>query len=672
MNLRDDKYYPRSQMDDDRDFHRSYASGTYNSRDNTDGGWMHRDSPEFNFSTEAYKDLGIDPGSEREPLRGGDPMEAGSTSLTVDTNIDVYVDGDPVELSEDDQELARKKKELQLIEQQIILKKASIAMKQVAPILKAAEIEKMNKRKFTDVKDNLEQQQTLKYGEDVPFKDRIHGILQKRKKPQESPSKASAEPAEGSLNHPKALFQPPKVVKSFVEKMNASILRKDGSLTDSPPKNNEEEHPLKLRVKNLMERRLNPGSALPSSHQVLKVEPGPPIQNPTNPDPEQNLAARGFQRFLNLLNKGVDMNLLSKIVNGVPSEDEVLQHGPPESQIQGSHSGAPRRDHSRSLSGEGRTGGTLGDTQTHSLLRRKSPLRIEITDSRPDCPPVEAKKEVNPEDERKYGQMHSLLQTIGLDLGVEEVGQLSNRIQERLYGKKGHKETERERREGERKRRDRERQKESEQKGHHSSVSSDSNSPSPLPRLRSPRKASRDSRGGVRHRNSRDRDWDRGLEESKEPPIPALAYSVPAHHIPFPPPASVDVTSTYSPPPQPPYMAPHGCHYPNAMPPAWGYALAPAPLSLYSQTYPQPYLPTPYPFDGPSAAISQSQASYQTPGFPLHPHTGFQGPSQAGVKNKQKEWPRPRCLLSVPAARVPNTKKKKKKKKTKIGTILNV
>lgn len=671
MNLRDDKYCPRSQLDDTRDFHRSYASRTYNSREYADGGWEYRDSPEMNFSTEAYRDLGIDPVCEREPLRGGDPMEAGSTSLIVDQDIDVDFDGEPVELSEDDQELARKKKELQLIEQQIIQKKASIAMKQVAPILKTMEIEKMKKRKFAEVKNDLEQHQTTKYVKDVSFKDRIHGILQKREKPQENPPKASAKPAIGSLNQPKALFQPPKVAKSFVEKMNASILRNEGSVKDSPPKNHEEEHPLKLRVKDLMERRLNPGGALPSSREVLKVEPGPPIQNPVHPDPEQGPAARGFQRFLNILNKGVDMNLLSKIVNGIPSEDEVLLHGPPQSQIPGSHSGAPRRDHSRSLSGEGRTGGILGDSHTHSLLRPKSPLRIEVMDSRPDCPPVEAKKEVNPEDERKYGQMHDLLQTIGLDLGVEEVGQLSNRIQERLYGKKGHKETERERRDGERKRRDRERQKESEQKGHHSSLSSDSTSPSPRPHLRSPRKASRDSRGDVRHRNSMDRDWDRGLEESKEPSIPALAYTIPTHHIPFPPPASVDVTSTYTPPPPPQYMAPNVCHYPSAMPPAWGYAPGPTPFSLYSQTYPQQYPTTPYYFDGPSAAFSQSQASYQTPGYPLHPDTGFQGPSQVCVN--QKVLSRPRCLLSVPAALLPNTKQKKKKKKKKIkAKVLNV
>lgn len=50
-------------------------------------------------------------------------------------------------------------------------------------------------------------------------------------------------------------------------------------------------------------------------------------------------------------------------------------------------------------------------------------------------PSVE-KVTMTPEDEQKRKQMQDVLQAIGVDLGFEELGQMSHRIQERLYGKK--------------------------------------------------------------------------------------------------------------------------------------------------------------------------------------------------------------------------------------------
>ncbi|XP_014849195.1 PREDICTED: WW domain-binding protein 11-like [Poecilia mexicana] len=43
---------------------------------------------------------------------------------------------------------------------------------------------------------------------------------------------------------------------------------------------------------------------------------------------------------------------------------------------------------------------------------------------------------MTPEDEQKRKQMQDVLQAIGVDLGLEELGQMSHRIQERLYGKR--------------------------------------------------------------------------------------------------------------------------------------------------------------------------------------------------------------------------------------------
>lgn len=46
------------------------------------------------------------------------------------------------------------------------------------------------------------------------------------------------------------------------------------------------------------------------------------------------------------------------------------------------------------------------------------------------------KMTLTPEDEHKHKQMQDVLQAIGMNLGFEELGQMSHRIQERLYGKK--------------------------------------------------------------------------------------------------------------------------------------------------------------------------------------------------------------------------------------------
>lgn len=43
---------------------------------------------------------------------------------------------------------------------------------------------------------------------------------------------------------------------------------------------------------------------------------------------------------------------------------------------------------------------------------------------------------LTPEEEHKHRQMQDVLQAIGMNLGFEELGQMSHRIQERLYGKK--------------------------------------------------------------------------------------------------------------------------------------------------------------------------------------------------------------------------------------------
>lgn len=59
--------------------------------------------------------------------------------------------------------------------------------------------------------------------------------------------------------------------------------------------------------------------------------------------------------------------------------------------------------------------------------------------------PTQAQVKVTQEEEQKCKEMQHLFQTIGMDLGLEELGKMSNRIQQRLYGNR----EDRERRESE-------------------------------------------------------------------------------------------------------------------------------------------------------------------------------------------------------------------------------
>lgn len=86
-----------------------------------------------------------------------------------------------------------------------------------------------------------------------------------------------------------------------------------------------------------------------------------------------------------------------------------------------SHALAPAKPQQRSLSPE-------RSSDAEKCLPR--------TDGRDASKPPVAERVLTPEEEQKRRQMQGVLQAIGLDLGFEELGQMSSRIQERLYGKK--------------------------------------------------------------------------------------------------------------------------------------------------------------------------------------------------------------------------------------------
>eukprot|EP00063_Salmo_salar_P057334 XP_014032169.1 PREDICTED: eukaryotic translation initiation factor 3 subunit A-like [Salmo salar] len=295
-------------------------------------------------------------------------LRGSGAPFSPDTDGDV--DGDPVQPSVD-LELARKKKELAVIEEKIARKKAVLATRQLKLGVKdmpkkqtasttvkgMSKQTKMNNtifKTYNNVADRLSRVC-------LPLKRRVLDILSK-----DTPAKLKKQ-----------------------NKMRAL------ELMISAPLENEEAHP--LRVKALMNQRRYPDNE--------EVVPDDKLHNPTIQRPvhslrtqEQDKAATGFQRFLNVLNEGVDINKLSKIVN---DENELLIVGEKLPQVWPS----------------------LPEGHVDSSSRSKSS-------------PVEEKK-VRLEDEQQYEQMQTLLEIVGLDLGVEELGQLTDRTNDRLYGKMG-------------------------------------------------------------------------------------------------------------------------------------------------------------------------------------------------------------------------------------------
>ncbi|XP_019939234.2 zinc finger protein 318-like [Paralichthys olivaceus] len=302
-----------------------------------------------------------------------------------------------------DEELVRKCDELREIQQKIILKKAALALKTLEPGF-SSDAETRN-------------------GESL--RDRVNLILQQRH----------------------SLGVLPKIL-SPKRRLNSS---KDALLL--------EDHPLKLRVKALMKQRCSVPRVLPSNTEALDVTPPPPSQRVTSPAREET-CNMGFQRFLSILNKGVDINLLSRIVNedgeNLDLGEELLNIEPSAvedksemGESQGSHSSA-------SLP---RCSGTDGGGRETSLPSREKSLNDRpslcgdeeknmnekgddsLCFSRESHSPPAVKKKKKKEEEppkvdEQHEQLQNILKTLGLSLEVEEMSKLADRTQERLYGKK--------------------------------------------------------------------------------------------------------------------------------------------------------------------------------------------------------------------------------------------
>ncbi|XP_068177493.1 uncharacterized protein [Antennarius striatus] len=200
----------------------------------------------------------------------------------------------------------------------------------------------------------------------------------------------------------------------------------------------QEDHPLKLRVKALMRTRTR--------------TPDTQVSDTAPPGPGDAGISPGFQRFLSILNNGVDMNWLSRIVNDdgdqeppniqpLAVENQSGQFFMGQSQGSTSRPSLPgprhmnnNRDRKSTLSSQE---GPLIPQQGQNnqpieplpgCHRSKSPLPVMKKRKEGD--------EENPKVEEQHQQLQNVLKSLGLSWEEEEMTELAKRTQERLYGKK--------------------------------------------------------------------------------------------------------------------------------------------------------------------------------------------------------------------------------------------
>lgn len=169
--------------------------------------------------------------------------------------------------------------------------------------------------------------------------------------------------------------------------------------------------------------------------------------------PDENKPSKGFQRFLDILNRGVNVATLTKIMTSVTEDDGPESLAPPlntKDQPPSPPSAAPEQEFGQNpyhRSEEVEFWRRASSENPHEPL--PTPKEIPRTDKRPPQPgdgdqscsssgslPHLVKMRLTPEEEHKHKQAQHVLQAIGVNLEFEELGQMSHRIQERLYGKK--------------------------------------------------------------------------------------------------------------------------------------------------------------------------------------------------------------------------------------------
>lgn len=170
--------------------------------------------------------------------------------------------------------------------------------------------------------------------------------------------------------------------------------------------------------------------------------------------PSENKSSRGFQRFLDVLNRGVNVATLTKIMTSVKEDDRpqsLTSHLNTKDQPS---SPPPARREQEFGQNPNHRSEDMEFWRMASSENPHKPLFITKESSQSDELPLQScdgdrsysscsgslthldKITLTPEEEHKHKQAQHVLQAIGLNIEFEELGQMSHRIQERLYGKK--------------------------------------------------------------------------------------------------------------------------------------------------------------------------------------------------------------------------------------------
>ncbi|CAL8333425.1 unnamed protein product [Lota lota] len=329
-----------------------------------------------------------------------------------------------------------------------------------------------------------------------------------------------------------------------------------------------------------------PSSSFPGSETSRRAEHNSNNHSPAPAKsvPEQTPRSNGFQRFLSVLNKGVDVNMLNKIVSQAPGVPGPRNTTDP----LGSHRGTGKQDTHQNA---------VYWNKNHEPQQQPSeqPSKNTLSNETSDINHVNASTRLTPtqavvevkvtQEEQKCKEMQHLFQTIGMDLGLDELGKMSNRIQLRLYGNK----EDRERRESEKETRRESRQMFSPRCNSRSSSSSRSSFGPPVTQNNSLKKDSLGAPVNISETDQaaslcniasvRNYDGDRACQESSaalQSFAPNTTYNLPQ------PQAPTGLTPSYPSIPFSPHLYPAAAYN---VPPPWGVAAGTMPFPPYPPTY---------------------------------------------------------------------------------------
>uniref|UniRef100_A0A1A8BD89 Uncharacterized protein n=1 Tax=Nothobranchius kadleci TaxID=1051664 RepID=A0A1A8BD89_NOTKA len=272
----------------------------------------------------------------------------------------------------------------------------------------------------------------------------VHRPLPSRNVP--SPTKERSHSNEGHKNFLCVLTE-----KSGSNKSTISDVPQPPSSQNVTPPTKEENDPNE-RYKNFGVLTKKPGAN--KNKMVLDVPPLSPSENAAATAKESDVD-KGFKRFLSVLNKGVDVDLLSRIVKEQIAVDIEDFTNFPATCVKTKSDEARRSARQRSDSGSASPSCkriNKAEPKASPPCRKKtSSVAKEAEKTKRGCSSDSSsqseshqsvKKNKKKEDEEspkldeKQKQLRSILETLGLDLDVEELSRIAERTEERLYGKK--------------------------------------------------------------------------------------------------------------------------------------------------------------------------------------------------------------------------------------------